>query len=114
MDRDGNLALHLAADQLARLRFTSEQERKVAPILRDEFEQLRELRADLAATSSHRDRFFLICEARWIREETDNFIERLLTDAQQRVWQDIRDERRAEMRDELQRHGSAPPHPSSP
>jgi hypothetical protein len=113
MNPAGNPHLHLAADQQARLRLTPAQEEKVVPILQDEFEQLRELRTDLAATPSHRDRFFLICEARWIREEADNFIEQLLTDAQQRVWEDIRNERRAEMRDEFQRHGSgsAPSHP---
>ena len=107
--------LHLAVSQQARLRLTPAQEELIIPILRDEFEQLRELRADLVATPSHRDRFFLICEARWIREEADNRIEQLLTDAQQAVWEAIRNERRAEMRDELQRNspGSSPPFPSS-
>lgn len=111
MNPAGYPHLHLAADQQARLQLTSEQGEKVAPILQDEFDQLRELFADLVATPSHRDRFFLICEARWIREEADNLIEQLLSDAQQLVWEEIRNERRAEMRDEFQRHGpgSSPP-----
>ena len=105
--------LHLLPSQQARLGLTPAQEELVMPILQDEFEQLLELRADLVATPSHRDRFFLVCEARWIREEADNRIEQLLTDAQQSIWEEIRDERRADMRDEFQRHapGSNPPHP---
>jgi len=116
MDPAGHPHLHLPADQLARLRLTAEQETQVAPILQDEFEQLRELRSDLTSTPSHRDRFFLVCEARWIREEADNRVEQLLTDAQQRAWEDIRNERRAEMRDEFQRHapGSFPSNPPIP
>jgi len=109
-------SLHLLPDQQARLGLSPAQEETVMPILQDEFEQLHELRADLAVTPSHRDRFFLICEARWIREEADNRIEQLLTDAQQSIWEEIRDERRAEMRDEFQRHagGSHPPYPLNP
>lgn len=108
--------LHLAASQQARLRLTPAQEELIIPILQDEFEQLHELRADLAATPSHRDRFFLVCEARWIREEADNRIEQLLPDAQQAIWDEIRNERRADMRDEFQRHaaGSHPPFPLNP
>jgi len=108
--------LYLAATQQARLRLTPAQEELILPILHDEFEQLLELRDDLLATPSHRDRFFLVCEARWIREEADNHIEQLLTDAQQSAWEEIRNERRAEMRDEFQRHGpgSNPPHPHLP
>ncbi|MES1167487.1 MAG: hypothetical protein ABUL68_05730 [Pseudomonadota bacterium] len=114
MNPTANIALHLPADQQARLHLAPAQEEQVAPILQDEFEQLDEVRADRAATPSHRDRFFLVCEARWIREESDNRIEQLLTDAQQKIWEEIRDERRAEMRDEFQRHASMPPfHASS-
>lgn len=114
MNPTAHIALHLPADQQARLHLAPAQEEQVAPILQDEFEQLDEVRADLAATPSHRDRFFLVCEARWIREESDNRIEQLLTDAQQKIWEEIRDERRAEMRDEFQRHASMPPfHASS-
>jgi hypothetical protein len=106
-------SLHLLPNQQTRLALSPAQEELVMPILQDEFEQLLGLRADLAATPSHRDRFFLVCEARWIREEADNRIEQFLTDAQQSIWEEIRDERRAEMRDEFQRHapGSNPPHP---
>lgn len=113
MNPAGHPNLHLPASQQARLQLAPAQEERVAPILQEEFEQLRELRADLATTPSHRDRFFLVCEARWIREEADNLIEQLLTDAQQTVWEEIRQERRAEMRDEFQRHapGSNPPQP---
>jgi hypothetical protein len=109
-------SLHLLPGQQTRLGLSPAQEELVMPILQDEFEQLQELRADLAATPSHRDRFFLVCEARWIREEADNRIEQLLTDAQQSVWEEIRDERRSDMRDEFQRNagGSHPPYPLNP
>jgi hypothetical protein len=99
-----------AADQ-ARLRLTAEQREQVSPILLDEAEQLSEVRADLLATPSRRDRFFLICEARWIREEADNRIEALLQENQQDTWDDIRDHRRAALRDEFQRHATFPPFP---
>ncbi len=108
MNPTEHIALHLLADQQDRLHLAPAQEEKVASILQDEFEQLAELRTDLAATPSHRDRFFLVCEARWIREEADNRIEQLLDDAQQKIWEEIRDERRSEMRDELQRHATGP------
>jgi len=107
MNPAGHPSLRLPPSQQSKLGLTSAQEELVAPILDDEFEQLHALRADLAATPSHRDRFFLICEARWIREEADNRIEQLLTDAQQVIWEEIRNERRAEMRDEFQRHAPA-------
>lgn len=100
--------LLLPADQQFRLRLTAGQRAQLGPILHAEFEQLRELRSDLAATPSRRDRFFLICEARWIREEADNQIESLLADAQQLIWEDIRTERRAELRDSFQRHADFP------
>src|SRR6187551_3401176 len=92
-----------SADQ-ARLRLAPAQQEQILPILQDEAGQLNEVRTDLVATPSRRDRFFLICEARWIREEADNRIEQLLTDAQQSVWEEIRDERRSDMRDEFQRN----------
>ena len=116
MNSAGQPSLHLLPNQQTRLGLSPAQEELVTPILQDEFEQLLELRADLVATPSHRDRFFLICEARWIREETDNRVEQLLTDAQQSIWEEIRDERRADMRDEFQRNasGSHPPYPLNP
>ena len=101
-------ALLLPADQQARLRLTSDQRERMAPVLFEEYEQLHGLRRELSDTPSRRDRFFLICEARWIREEADNEIENFLTDAQQRIWEDIRDERRAELRDQFQRHADFP------
>jgi hypothetical protein len=106
-------ALLSAADQ-ARLRLVPGQREQIVPILQDEAEQLNELRADLVATPSRRDRFFLICEARWIREEADNRIEALLEHNQQDAWDDIRDQRRAALRDEFQRHATFPPfHPGA-
>jgi len=108
MDRDSLTPLLLPLNQQAQLALRSEQRERIAPILQDELEQLREVRTDLAATTSRRDRFFLICEARWIREEADNRIEMLLSDAQQLPWEEIRQIRRAELRDSLQRYADFP------
>jgi len=107
-------ALLSSADQ-ARLQLASTQRELISPILQDEAEQLNDVRSDLMATPSRRDRFFLICEARWIREEADNRIEALLEPGQQDAWDDIRDQRRAALRDEFQRHATFPPfHPGTP
>jgi hypothetical protein len=103
------LASLLSTADQARLRLAPAQREQIVPILQDEAGQLNEVRTDLVATASRRDRFFLICEARWIREEADNRIEALLEDAQQDTWDDIRDQRRAALRDEFQRHATFPP-----
>ena len=108
MNRDALTSLLLPVEHQARLALVPEQREGIAPILQDELEQLREVRSDLAATTSRRDRFFLICEARWIREEADNRIEMLLNDSQQPAWEDIRQIRRAELRDSLQRYADFP------
>jgi hypothetical protein len=105
--------LLLSAAHQARLQLVAEQRFRLAALLQEEFEELQELRSDFAAATTRRDRFFLACEARCIREDTDNRIDEVLTTAQRREWEEIRDDRRAELRAELQRHASGVPFPFS-
>jgi periplasmic protein CpxP/Spy len=85
------------AETRERLKLTPEQEQKVVPILREEMQQLRELR-DSTDMSSRRDKRRAGRKLRDIQNNTDDKLKDILSKEQMKELKRIREERREQMR----------------
>ena len=90
------------ADYQARLQLTPEQKEQLTPILRDDLEWLRDWKVRFTNQHNRRDRRQLLRELRGHQGTVEKQIEPLLTAAQQKTWKQIRDERRAEIKQAYQ------------
>jgi Spy/CpxP family protein refolding chaperone len=82
-----------------RLQLTPEQVQKIRPILEEEAEKLREIRAKYQGSTDRRSRAKMLRELQDVQQSIERRITPILTKEQQAEWKKIREERRAELRE---------------
>lgn len=91
-----------------RLDLTAEQQARLKPIVQEHVAQMKALRAKYPAEPSREQKREMFHEARAMRDDYDTKVRAVLTDEQQKKWQEMRQEGRERMRHEMRnRHGDA-------
>ena len=94
-----------------RLDLTADQQTRLKPIVQEHGAQMKALRAKYPAEPSREQKREMFHEARAMRDDYDTKVRAVLTDEQQKKWQEMRQEGRERMRHEM-KHGrddAAPP-----
>ena len=87
----------------ARLNLTDDQVAAIKPLIQQEAEKLRALRARYGDSMSRRDKVQLLREAKTIQSSFNDGMEQILTPDQMPVWKEMQAEARAKLKEEYQR-----------
>ena len=83
-----------------RLKLTDEQRQQIRPILEEEAAKAKDIRAAHQGDTSRRSRRAMLRALREVQQSAQKRISPILTKDQQSEWKKIREERRAEFRDQ--------------
>lgn len=84
-----------------RLQLTDEQRDKIRPILEQEANRLRDIRAKYEGKTGRRDRLRLARELRDVQQDIEKKVNPILTKAQREEWKKLREERREQLREQV-------------
>jgi protein CpxP len=100
---------------IERLDLTADQQARLKPVVQEHVAQMKALRAKYPAEPSREQKRELFQEVRAMRDDYDTKVRAVLTEEQQKKWQEMRQEGRERMRHEMKhRHddASAPEQPT--
>lgn len=89
-----------------RLKLTDEQGTQLKPLVQEELQKLRALHDQYKGDTSSRARRAQLREAKSIQSHFDVNLEKILTKDQMKEWKKLRAERRAKLKEELDRRRS--------
>lgn len=90
-----------------RLQLTDEQVEAIKPLFRTEAEKLRTIRAKYGENPSKKDKRNMMREMKPVQESFNAGMEKILTPDQMKIWKEMKEERKARMKEEYQRRQSS-------
>ncbi len=87
----------------ARLNLTEEQEQQIKPLVQEEAQKLKAIKAKYGDDTSRRAKRKMLGEAKSVQQDFEGKLSKILNKDQMKVWKDMQKERRAKIKAEMER-----------
>jgi hypothetical protein len=90
----------------ARLNLSEEQEQQIKPLVQEEMQKLKAIKAKYGDDTTRRNKRKMFREAKSVQEDFEGKLSKVLNKDQMKIWKDMQKERREKVKAEMERRKS--------